>query len=144
MNDKAIEFETSIYKVKKALDRLKNIGLDVSKHEKLLEDVIVECNEKTSYNTNTVFKEAFIADAYIKAISKLDGIYYEVNKYEIYLKVSSFNLVLKEYMISKEKKKEDLERFRNRLLQLLDKLKKSDTLDYFGLSSGRTISRRYL
>lgn len=130
MNDKAIEFETSIYKVKKALDRLKNIGLDVSKHEKLLEDVIVECNEKTSYNTNTVFKEAFIADAYIKAISKLDGIYYELNKYEIYLKVSSFNLVLKEYMISKEKKKEDLERFRNRLLQLLEKLKKSDTLDY--------------
>lgn len=130
MNDKAIEFETCIYKVKKTLERLKKIGLDVSKHEKLVEEIIKECNEKTSYTTDTVFKDAFIENAYMKAISKLEDIYFELNKYEIYLKVSSFNQVLKEYIVSSEKKKEDLEDFRNRLLQLLDKLKKSDTLDY--------------
>ncbi len=51
-------------------------------------------------------------------------------KYEIYLKVASFNQVLKEYIVSKEKNKEDLEQYRNQLLSLLDKLKRSDTLDY--------------
>ncbi len=129
-NDKAIEFETTIYKVNKALERSKNIGLNVEKYEKLVADIIAECNEKTSYNTNTVFKNAFIENAYISAISKLESVYFELDKYEIYLKVASFNKVLKEFILSKEKKISELEQFRERLLLLLDKLKESDTLDY--------------
>ena len=104
MNDKAIELEADIYKVRKALERLKNIGLDVEKYEKLTEKIIAECNLETSYTTDNIFQNAFIETAYLSAISKLDGVYLELNKYEIYLKVASFNQVLKEYIVSKEKK----------------------------------------
>lgn len=130
MNDKAIELETHIYKVRKALERLKNIGLDVTKYENLIEEIIAKCNIETSYHPDTIFEDGFIVNAYIKAISKLEGVYFELNKYEIYLKVSSFNQVLKEFIGNKEKEKEELEQFRGQLLLLLDKLKKSDTLDY--------------
>lgn len=130
MNDKAIELETSIYKVTKALERLKNIGLNVEKYEKLVEDIIEECNKKTSYKADTFFQNAFIENAYIEAISKLESVYFEFSKYEVYLKVASFNQVLKEYILSKEKSENELEQFRERLLLLLNKLKKSETLDY--------------
>lgn len=130
MNDKAIELETSIYKVTKALERLKNIGLNVEKYEQLIEDIIEECNKKTSYKTDTIFQNAFIENAYIEAISKLESVYFELSKYEVYLKVASFNQVLKEYILSKEKNENELEQFRERLLLLLNKLKKSETLDY--------------
>ena len=59
MNDKAIELETVIYKVRKALERLKNIGLDVEKYEKLTEEIIAECNLETSYTTDNIFQNDF-------------------------------------------------------------------------------------
>ena len=71
MNTQSKEFQTSIYKVKKAIERLKTIGLNVEKYEKLVEEIITECNAETSYNTDTIFEDSFIMNAYIKAISKL-------------------------------------------------------------------------
>lgn len=68
MNDKAIELEADIYKVRKALERLKNIGLDVEKYEKLTEKIIAECNLETSYTTDNIFQNAFIETAYLSAI----------------------------------------------------------------------------
>ena len=136
MNDKAIEFETTIYKVKSSLTRLKKIGLRIEKYERLVDEVIETCNKETDYNMENVFgaaenfSEGMLANSYIKAISKLESIFLELSKYEIYLKVAAFNQILKEFLNSKNKEKIKFIELKDQLRGLLNDLKKSGTLDY--------------
>lgn len=40
MNDKVIEFETMLYKLKQALERLKSIGFDTTIYEDIIKKVV--------------------------------------------------------------------------------------------------------
>ncbi len=136
MNDKAIEFETTVYKVNGSLTRLEKVGLNVKKYQKLVEEIIQNCNKETDYSMENVFgaaesfREGMLENSYAKAISELESIFWELEKYEIYLKVAAFNQVLKDFLTSKNKDKSKIAELKDRLLVLLKELKTSNTLDY--------------
>ena len=136
MQDKAIEFETTRIKVAKTINRMKEAKLNVTKYEEIYHKILNNCvNENKSIpesitNNNTNFATDYLASSYSKAIKELELLLLELSKYEIYIKVSSFTKYLKNFIDNSNKTEEDFELYRNSLLDILNKLLYSNTLDY--------------
>ena len=136
MNDKAIEFEATRIRVAKTINKMKEAKLNVAKYEEIYYKILDNCTNENKnipesiINTNTNFATDYLTANYTKAIKELELLLLELTKYEIYIKVSSFTKYLKNFIDSEEKTEEDFELYRNNLLDILNKLLKSNTLDY--------------
>ena len=136
MQDKAIEFEATRIKVAKIISKMKETKLNVAKYEEIYHKILNNCiNENKSIpesitNNNTNFATDYLASSYSKAIKELELLLLELSKYEIYIKVSSFTEYLKNFIDNSNKTEEDFELYRKSLLDILNKLLYSNTLDY--------------
>lgn len=133
MNDKAIEYNGKLGKVQNTLERMKKIGLNISTYNELLEGIRTELDAAKTNNVKTIFTNMetdVLNMAYNKAINKLDIMYGELIKYDIYLKTASFCGSLKLFLASENHNKQELPKHSTKLLELLQEIKNSDTLDY--------------
>ena len=91
-NDKAIEFQSTLLKVRKMLNSLESIGLDISPYEEILESIEQESKNIKLHDDNTsLFSSDIVGMDYTKLISKLQELETRLHEYEIYFK--SFNYV---------------------------------------------------
>lgn len=130
MTDQAIEFEATLHKVNKTINRLKKANLDTSKYEDIVIKIKSECEEETTSDYNNNFNVAFLEQGYIKGKTKLERLYSELEKYEIYLIIASFSNVLRNFLNSDNKRVDELNNLRSTLFEMLHDLRYSDTLDY--------------
>ena len=136
MQDKAIEFEATRIKVAKTINKMKESKLNITKYEEIYNKILSNCkNENKNIpesitNNNTNFATDYLASNYSKAIKELELLLLELSKYEIYIKVSSFTKYLKVFINNNDKNEEDFKLYRNSLLDILNKLLYSNTLDY--------------
>ena len=135
MNDKAIEFESSNIKFQKALTKLKTAGLNVTKYENAYNEIISNLHtDNKTIPTSIVDTNSFATDYltanYSEAIKKLEFLYLELTKYEIYVRVSAFTSYLKEFVKNPKKNSENFETYRESLIDIINKLIRSNTLDY--------------
>lgn len=133
-NDLAICYNTNILKINKALAKMQKIGLDVSKYEEALEEIDASLKENinSSYHFNAVdtLMQDVLEQSYVKANNKVELLYSELNKYEIYLQVASFCGVLKSFILSNSNSSSEVLNLGIVLRKMLDGIKKSNTLDY--------------
>lgn len=136
MNDKAIEFEAVRFKTEKTIKKLQEAGLNVEKFENLFNAIINECNSDTktmpvSLNDSpTGFATDYMGASYNKAIKKLELLQIEMAKYEIYLQVYAFTSYVKTFIAKPNKTEEEFKAYRDSIIDILNKLLKSQTLDY--------------
>lgn len=135
--NQGIEYNITLEKVKRTLERLKTIGLDVSKHEELVDVITKETKENVKYNIEIdkeseteEYMPAFLEATYLSAIKRLNRIYQDLSNYEVYFKVASITEVLRNFIESPVKDLSKLEKLRNSLYSLLNKHILSKTLDY--------------
>ena len=136
MQDKAIEFEATKYKVIKTMNNLKNANLNIGKYDAVYEKIIEELNNdnktipESIVNSDTNFATDCLTANYTKAIKQLDLLFTELSKYEIYVQVSSFTNYLKTFINQNYKMASDFDIYRESLIDIINKLLKSNTLDY--------------
>lgn len=141
MTDKAIEYETKLYQVSRVINSLKKIGLDTAPYEEILETIKSDCQKETTENLrDKILSDAeaatssiavsYVEAAYNKAIGKLGKLLYELNKYEVYLRVASFSHILHDFIKKEEKDTDKIIEMRATLVRLLEDLKRSGTLSY--------------
>ena len=136
MQDKAIEFEATKYKVIKTMNNLKNANLNIDKYDAIYEKIIEELNNdnktipESIVNSDTNFATDCLTANYTKAIKQLDLLFTELSKYEIYVQVSSFTNYLKTFINQNYKMASDFDIYRESLIDIINKLLKSNTLDY--------------
>ena len=136
MKDKAIEFETTRLKTIKTLNRMKEAGLNVSKYEEIYHKILNNCTHENKtipasiINSKTNFATDYLIANYSEAIKELELLLLELTKYEIYLKVSAFTKYLKAFIDNQNKTPSDFELYRPSLIDILNKLINSHTLDY--------------
>ena len=136
MNDKAIEFESKKIEVLKAINKMKEAGLNVQKYEDIYQKILNNCTHENRtipdsiVNSNTNFATDYLVANYNEAIKELELLYTELTKYEIYVRVSSFTTYLKSFIDKPYKTPSDFEVYRPSLIDILNNLVKSNTLDY--------------
>lgn len=133
MNDKAIEYESTLYKVNRGIASLKKIGINTSKFEKNLSLISKNCEEeisKLTIDSTGVMTSGYLDAEYNKAIKHLNSLFIELNSYEVYLRIASFANVLREFIIKEEKTENDFLETRTSLINILRSLKQSGTLKF--------------
>lgn len=135
MNDKAIEFEAVKFKTEKIIKQMKEANLNVTKYEEIYHKIINNCNNVNksipdSINSNTSFAVNYLETNYNKAIKDLELLLIELSKYEVYIQVSAFAKYLKAFINNPNKTNNDFILYRDSLIDILNKLLKSGTLDY--------------
>ena len=91
-NDKAIEFQSTLLKIKMMLNSLESIGLDISPYEEILEKIEqASKNIKMSGDDTTLFSSDIAGMDYAKLTAKLQELESRLKEYEIYFK--PFNYV---------------------------------------------------
>ena len=137
MQDKAIEFESTKIKVLQTINKMKEASLNVSKYEELYHKILNDCTHENKtipdsiINSNTnFFATDYLVANYSKAIKELELLFNELSKYEIYVRVSSFTTYLKSFINKTDKTPNDFDLYRTSLIDILNNLVKSSTLDY--------------
>ena len=103
MNDKAIEYNAKLQKTKSTLERMQRIGLNVSIYNELLDSINSELEAAKANNIKTLFANMatdVLNMSYSKAINKLDIMFAELSKYDIYLRTASFCESLRIFLTS--------------------------------------------
>lgn len=133
-SDKAILYNTARYKFNKALDKMRKIGLNVTKYEeadkKIAEDLKASINKSYSFDNVEILMQDVIDQEYQKATIKIEALYQDLNKYEVYLKVASFSGVLREFLLNNPDSPAEILKIGLKLRSLLTDIKNSNTLDY--------------
>ena len=136
MNDKAIEFESTKIKVLQTMNKMKEAGLNVSKYEGIYQKILTDCIHENKtipesiVNSQTNFATDYLVANYSEAMKELEYLFNELSKYEIYVRVSSFTAYLKSFIDKQNKTEKDFELYRSSLIDILNNLVKSGTLDY--------------
>lgn len=136
MNDKAIEFESTKIKVLQTMNKMKEAGLNVNKYEGIYQKILTDCIHENKtipesiVNSKTNFATDYLVANYSEAMKELEYLFNELSKYEIYVRVSSFTAYLKSFIDKQNKTEKDFELYRSSLIDILNNLIKSGTLDY--------------
>ncbi|MCM1053553.1 MAG: hypothetical protein NC483_06235 [Ruminococcus sp.] len=134
MNDKAIEYNAILQKVENTLEKMQKIGLNTSVYYKLLEEIKADLEKSKDNSFKNLFNSSMETDvlsmAYSNAIKRLDIMYTVLTKYDVYLKTAGFCGTLRAFLAESNKDKNELSKLSAKILELLDEIKKSDTLDY--------------
>ena len=134
--DQAINYNSTLLKVDRTLNNLKNIGLNVAEYENIRNEIVKKCKEevKSSYtypsSTMALGQSAFLEQAYIAATSALENLFFKLSSYEIYFKAASFTSILKTFIQKENKTSEEFKLTKESLVILLNGLFKSGTLDF--------------
>ena len=134
--DRAIEYQRTLIKVESAIERLKSIGLNVEPFVEIKNKILAETHAsvKRSYDyTNpklSLGQSAFLEQDYLKSKSKLESLYNELLKYEVYVMASSLISVIKNFINLETKSNEGFIECRQEILTILKNLTNSNTLDY--------------
>ena len=133
MHDKAIEYNAKLGKVQNTLERMQKIGLNITTYNELLDQIDNELKESVENNNQNLFnsmKTDILNMAYSKALNKLNIMYTELKKYDVYLKTAGFCSSLKVFLTKEDHNPQELVKYSTKILELLQEIKKSDTLDY--------------
>lgn len=132
--DLAIVYQSELYKTKKIISKLNNIGLNTTNYEKAVYDIEEVCRNNNKEDLRKGLDSPFMVDYleanYSKAINSLKVMQKELSKYEIYIKVNSFTTLLKSIIKNNKITSKQLDEITPKLISILNELKKSNTLDY--------------
>lgn len=132
--DLAIVYQSELYKTKKIISKLNNIGLNTTNYENAVYDIEEACRNNNKEDLRKGLDSPFMADYleanYSKAINSLKVMQKELSKYEIYIKVNSFTTLLKNIIKNNKITSKQLDEITPKLISILNELKKSNTLDY--------------
>ena len=124
--DQAIVYNTTLMKVNRILDRLEDIGLNVQKYKELRDSIVLENKQLIDNDLWTGILEV----EYNKSINKLEKLYVNLLQYEVYSKVASITELIKISLMNGITKEEEFNKLREMILELVNKLNFSGTLDY--------------
>ena len=130
MADESLEYKNRIYEIKKQLIRIKELGVDTSKYEELLNNTIKDI-EKSVFDANKkdVFKSAFVSQSYLNGLNKLERLMVLLGEYNSYYK--AFNTALYIDLSSKEEIGIDkLNKFVNDIIYSIRSLKSANHLNF--------------
>lgn len=132
--DLAIVYQSELYKTKKIISKLNNIGLNTTNYENTVYDIEEACRNNNKEDLRKGLDSPFMVDYleanYSKAINSLKVMQKELSKYEIYIKVNSFTTLLKSIIKNNKITSKQLDEITPKLISILNELKKSNTLDY--------------
>lgn len=132
--DLAIVYQSELYKTKKIISKLNNIGLNTTNYENTVYDIEEACRNNNKEDLGKGLDSPFVVDYleanYSKAINSLKVMQKELSKYEIYIKVNSFTTLLKSIIKNNKITSKQLDEITPKLISILNELKKSNTLDY--------------
>lgn len=134
--DKAILYQRTLLRVDNAIARLKSIGLNVGPFLEAKNQIVKENSSlvKKSYNYTdpslSLGQTAFLEQDYAKGCSKLEKLYNELLKYEIYAMASSLIDVVKNFINTENKTIEGFNECREQIFTIIKNLNNSNTLDY--------------
>lgn len=132
--DLAIVYQSELYKTKKIISKLNNIGLNTTNYENAVYDIEEACRNNNKEALGKGLDSPFVVDYleanYSKAINSLKVMQKELSKYEIYIKVNSFTTLLKSIIKNNKITSKQLDEITPKLISILNELKKSNTLDY--------------
>lgn len=132
--DLAIVYQSELYKTKKIISKLNNIGLNTTNYENTVYDIEEVCRNNNKEDLRKGLDSPFMVDYleanYSKAINSLKVMQKELSKYEIYIKVNSFTTLLKSIIKNNKITSKQLDEITPKLISILNELKKSNTLDY--------------
>lgn len=130
MADESLEYKNRIYEIKKQLIRIKELGVDTSKYEELLNDTIKDI-EKSVFDANKkdAFKSAFVSQSYLNGLNRFDRLMVLLEEYNSYYK--AFNTALYIDLSLKEEIGIDkLNKFVNDIIYSIRSLKSSNHLNF--------------
>lgn len=132
--DLAIVYQSELYKTKKIISKLNNIGLNTTNYENTVYDIEEACRNNNKEDLRKGLDSPFMVDYleanYSKAINSLKVMQKELSKYEIYIKANSFTTLLKSIIKNNKITSKQLDEITPKLISILNELKKSNTLDY--------------
>ena len=134
--DKAILYQRALLKVEKSIARLKSIGLNVEPFMEAKNQIIKENSNLVSKSYNyanpnlSLGQTAFLEQDYTNSCSKLEKLYKELLKYEIYAMASSLIDVVKNFINTENKTIEGFNEYREQIFTIIKNLNNSNTLDY--------------
>lgn len=134
--DKAILYQRTLLKVDNAIARLKSIGLNVEPFMEAKNQIIKENSNLVSKsydyaNPNlSLGQTAFLEQDYTNSCKKLEKLYKELLKYEIYAMASSLIDVVKNFINTENKTIEGFNECREQIFTIIKNLNNSNTLDY--------------
>lgn len=132
--DLAIVYQSELYKTKKIISKLNNIGLNTTNYENAVYDIEEACRNNNKEDLRKGLDSPFMVDYleanYSKAINSLKVMQKELSKYEIYIKANSFTTLLKSIIKNNKITSKQLDEITPKLISILNELKKSNTLDY--------------
>lgn len=132
--DLAIVYQSELYKTKKIISKLNNIGLNTTNYENIVYDIEEVCRNNNKEDLRKGLDSPFMVDYleanYSKAINSLKVMQKELSKYEIYIKANSFTTLLKSIIKNNKITSKQLDEITPKLISILNELKKSNTLDY--------------
>ena len=130
MADESLEYKNRIYEIKKQLIRIKELGVDTSKYEEILNDTIKDIEKSVlDANKKDVFKSAFVSQSYLNGLNKLDRLMVLLGEYNSYYK--AFNTALYIDLSLKEEIGIDkLNKFVNDIIYSIRSLKSANHLNF--------------
>ena len=134
--DRAILYQRTLLKVEKSIARLKSIGLNVEPFIEIKDQIVKENSElvKESYKYNdpnlSLGQSDFLEQDYARSCHKLEKLYNDLLKYEIYVMASSLINVVKNFINLENKTIEGFNECREQIFTIIKNLNNSNTLDY--------------
>ena len=132
--DLAIVYQSELYKTKKIISKLNDLGLDTTNYENAIYDIEETCRNSNKEDLKRGLDSPFMVDYleanYSKAINNIKILQSELSKYETYIKVNSFTTLLKNIIKNNKITSKQLDEITPQLINILNDLKKSNTLDY--------------
>lgn len=108
-NDKAIEYNSDVLKIKKKIKDLSDVGVEATYFNNILNEIDknIKSEAKKAYFVETagsvqVLKEDTCANVYIDGIKKLNLLEQEISKYNVYFKTYNAALSIEQYFNKKD------------------------------------------
>ena len=132
--DLAIIYQSELYRTKKIISKLNDIGLATGGYENAVYDIEEACRNSNKEDLKKGIETPFLIDYlesnYSKAINSLKMLQSELSKYEVYIRINSFTTLLKDIIKNNKITSERLEEIVPQLIDILNELKKNNTLIY--------------
>lgn len=132
--DLAMIYQSELYRTKKIISKLNDIGLATGNYEDAAYDIEEVCRNSNKENLKKGIEAPFLIDYlesnYSKAINSLKMLQSELSKYEVYIRINSFTNLLKDIIKNNKITSERLEEIVPQLIDILNELKKNNTLIY--------------
>ena len=129
--DLAMIYQSELYRTKKIISKLNDIGLATGNYEDAVYDIEEVCRNSNKKDLKKGIEAPFLIDYlesnYSKAINSLKMLQSELSKYEVYIRINSFTTLLKDIIKNNKITSERLEEIVPQLINILNELKKNNS-----------------